>query len=215
MKKEGILNKILKERIISIVRLNSDERIYGVLENLVNGGIRVLEITSNTPNFNVHIAAARQKYPEILVGAGTITTPELAALAIKAGAQFLVTPNTDKGVVDEAKTKDIPVLMGALSPSEIANAILYGADIIKLFPAGHFGVSYFKALKGPFSDTRFLAVGGIGLDNIKDWLDAGIDGLGIGSTLVKAKFDTEVELEDILTKARQFKKIIRTNEHTN
>ncbi|MBO0324129.1 bifunctional 4-hydroxy-2-oxoglutarate aldolase/2-dehydro-3-deoxy-phosphogluconate aldolase [Muricauda sp. CAU 1633] len=204
MKKEKILRRLLDEKIISIVRLKNGEMTSRVINHLIQGGIKVLEVTSNTPNFDVEISKAREKYPDVLIGAGTITTPELASKAIDAGAQFLVTPNTNKLVVEMANKAEIPVAMGALTPTEIANAIDFGADIIKLFPANQFGAPYFKSLKGPFSNINFFAVGGIGIDNMGDWFTAGIDGVGIGSTLVKSEINTEEELDAITISASRF-----------
>ncbi|WP_396600595.1 bifunctional 4-hydroxy-2-oxoglutarate aldolase/2-dehydro-3-deoxy-phosphogluconate aldolase [Algibacter sp. R77976] len=207
MRKEKILNILLEEKIISIVRLKNGDLAPKVIDNLVKGGIKVLEITSNTPNFDIQITAARKKHPDILIGAGTVTTPELAQIAIKAGAQFLVTPNTNRAIVNETIKASIPVVMGAFTPTETANAISYGADIIKLFPAGQMGISYYKSLKAPFSGIKFFAVGGIDLDNTEAWLDAGIDGLGLGSSLVQSEINTTEELNDIIIKAQQFKKL--------
>ena len=134
MKKEKILNRLLEEKVISIVRLKNGEMTTRVIDNLVQAGIKALEITSNTPNFTTEIASAREKHPDVLVGAGTITTGELAQLAIDSGAQFLVTPNTNREIVETATKEQVPVIMGALTPTEIANALSYGADTIKLSP---------------------------------------------------------------------------------
>ncbi|WP_431128656.1 bifunctional 4-hydroxy-2-oxoglutarate aldolase/2-dehydro-3-deoxy-phosphogluconate aldolase [Flagellimonas flava] len=204
MKKEEIVQQLLEEKLISIVRLKNGQYTSKVIDALVQGGIKVLEITSNTPGFEMEIADARKKYPNILIGAGTISNTELALKALKAGAQFLVTPNTNKEVMDKAIKADIPVAMGALTPTEIANAVAYGADIIKLFPSDQLGVSYFKSLKGPFSETKFFAVGGIGMDNLEEWFKAGIDGVGVASTLVKKEASKQEDLIEIVGKAQQF-----------
>ncbi|MER3373403.1 MAG: bifunctional 4-hydroxy-2-oxoglutarate aldolase/2-dehydro-3-deoxy-phosphogluconate aldolase [Allomuricauda sp.] len=210
MKKEKILYRILEEKIISIVRLKGSEMTSSVIDHLIQGGIKVLEVTSNTPNFDAEISKARKKYPDILIGAGTITDQCLALKAIKAGAQFLVTPNTNEAVVDVAKKADIPVVMGAFTPTEIADAIVFGADIIKLFPANHLGTDYYRSLKGPFSNTKFFAVGGIGVDTMNDWFKAGIDGVGIGSTLVPPGVGTEEELNAITICASKFVEHLKT-----
>ncbi|MGX1930900.1 bifunctional 4-hydroxy-2-oxoglutarate aldolase/2-dehydro-3-deoxy-phosphogluconate aldolase [Flagellimonas sp. 2504JD4-2] len=204
MKKQEILHKLLEEKIISIIRLRNGEITSHVIDYLVKGGIKVLEITSNTPNFDIEISKARKKYPNILVGAGTITTRENAQIAIDAGAQFLVTPNTDKAIIEQAQKTDIPVVMGAFTPTEIANAIAFGADIIKLFPANQLGTAYYKSLKGPYDDVKFFAVGGIGLDNMEEWFEAGIDGVGVGSTLVKSEIKTLGEWEAVERNASRF-----------
>lgn len=204
MKKQEILYRLLEEKIVSIIRLKNGEITSQVVDYLVRGGVKVLEITSNTPNFDIEITKARKKYPNVLVGAGTITNRENAQIAIDAGAQFLVTPNTHRAVVEQAQKANIPVVMGAFTPTEIANAIAFGADIIKLFPANQLGPAYYKSLKGPYADIKFFAVGGIGLDNMEEWFDVGIDGVGIGSTLVRSEIGTLKEWEAIELNASRF-----------
>jgi 2-dehydro-3-deoxyphosphogluconate aldolase/(4S)-4-hydroxy-2-oxoglutarate aldolase len=181
-----IANKIRKEKLVAIIRLDKQKDIASVVKCLISGGVGCLEITSNTPGFTEEISKARAQYPDILIGAGTIINKTLAQQAIEAGAQFLVTPNTDKSIVKIAHKHNLPVLMGALTPTDIAKAINYNADFIKIFPAGTFGIKYFKDLQGPFSDTSFIPVGGINIDNISDWFNAGAIGVGIGNDLTRA-----------------------------
>ena len=185
MNRKQILEALLHHKLVAIVRLKQQDQVAEVLENLIAGGVQVLEITSNTPGFAEEIKIARKRYPEILIGAGTITTTDLALTAIKFGAQFLVTPNTNPEIVKLAHLYNIPVLMGATTPTEIALSVEAGADIVKLFPAAPLGLEYFKAIKAPFDDVSFFAVGGIDPENHKDWLDAGVAGIGIGSSIAK------------------------------
>ncbi|MDO6635571.1 bifunctional 4-hydroxy-2-oxoglutarate aldolase/2-dehydro-3-deoxy-phosphogluconate aldolase [Pseudoalteromonas carrageenovora] len=152
---------------------------------LINAGINALEITSNTPGFEQEITKARTAHKNALIGAGTILNTTLAQQAIDAGAQFIVTPNTNKAVVKLAHQHGLPVLMGALTPTDVANAIEYNADIVKVFPAGSMGVGYFKALTGPFSDAQLMPVGGITLDNISQWFEAGACGAAVSSDFCK------------------------------
>jgi 2-dehydro-3-deoxyphosphogluconate aldolase/(4S)-4-hydroxy-2-oxoglutarate aldolase len=180
-----IAQQIISHKLIGIIRLNNSSSVQATLSSLIQGGVKVLEITSNTPEFCLHIELARQQFPAVLVGAGTILRAELATQAIAAGAQFLVTPNVNAQVVEIAHANNIPVLMGAATPTEIGNALAYGADIIKLFPANALSIDYYKALKGPFSDTPMFAVGGISINNVAAWLSSGIQGVGVGSELVQ------------------------------
>jgi len=152
---------------------------------LVNAGINALEITSNTPGFEQEIAKARAAYKNTLIGAGTIINTALAQQAIDAGAQFIVTPNTNQAVVELAHRHGLPVLMGALTPTDVANAIEHNADIIKVFPAGSMGINYFKALTGPFSDVPLMPVGGINLDNLAHWFAAGACAVAVSSDFSK------------------------------
>lgn len=205
MNRSHILNALLLNKLVAIVRLQEQDQIADVLEILVAGGVQALEITSNTPGFGEEIEIARNLYPEILIGAGTITSIDLALTAIKAGGQFLVTPSTNPEIVTLAHRNNIPVLMGATTPTEINVAVEAGADIVKLFPAAPLGLNYFKAIKAPFDQVRFFAVGGIGMDNLKDWLNAGAAGVGIGSSMAKPM----VNIKDRQTNIAQVKEIVK------
>jgi 2-dehydro-3-deoxyphosphogluconate aldolase/(4S)-4-hydroxy-2-oxoglutarate aldolase len=181
----AICSNILEQKIVAIIRLKRQADVAPLLDSLVEAGITVLEITSNTPGFEQEIKSARARHQHILVGAGTITNIELAKKAINAGAQFIVTPNTNKRIVLLAHQHNLPVLMGALTPTDIANAIEYNADIIKVFPAGSMGIGYFKALKGPFDSANLMPVGGINLDNVDQWFNAGACAVAISSDFSK------------------------------
>lgn len=207
IEKQDIIDRILAAKLISIIRLRERASVAWTVDALVAGGIQVLEITTNTPGFAEEIEKARNNHPNVLIGAGTVFTADLAKQAIAGGAQFLVTPNTDKAVSEIGIANGIPVLMGAMSPTEVANALVYGADIIKLFPAGDLGISYFKSLKGPFDSVPFIAVGGVNESTINDWFEAGIDGVGLGSSLVKSSFKTDSDFKRITAKAKKFIKL--------
>ena len=203
MKRNEITALIEREKIVAIIRLRKQDEVKNVLKGLISGGIKVLEITSNTPGFLEEISKGRELYDETLIGAGTVTNTKIAADAIKAGAQFLVTPNTNVEVIKLAHKNNIPVLMGALTPTEVCVAVENGADIVKLFPAGNMGFDYFKAIRGPLSETKFFVVGGIDLENACDWMAAGASGLGIGSVLTKSG-TTAQDIATIKHTARQF-----------
>lgn len=211
MDRKEITGIIQQEKLVAIVRLKESGLAAEVIKNLVAGGIKVLEVTSNTPNYLEEITKARSAFPKVLIGAGTVTNASIAKDAIRAGAQFIVTPNTDQDIVKTAHHYGVPVLMGALTPTEISMAAGYGADIIKLFPAGNLGLDYFKSLMGPYKDILFFPVGGIGLDNVQDWLAAGAAGVGVGSVLVKPINDKE-SLAGIKHTANRFIELINGNE---
>lgn len=185
MTKTSRIERLLAAKLIVVIRRSVRSEVAPVVDALALSGIGVLEITSNTPGWTAEIAAARQRYPEVMVGAGTIINAELAAEAIQAGAEFLVTPNVDEGVVRIAHEHQCPVAMGALTPTEVAQALRYGADIIKLFPACEMGLSYFKALRGPFADQHFFAVGHFPISEVPAWLEAGASGVGLAGRLTE------------------------------
>ncbi len=181
--KNKIINRIESEKIVAIIRVANESEVEALVEKVIGAGINVLEITSNTPGFSQQIKRAKIKFPHILIGAGTITNGRLAKQAINCGAEFLVTPNTNAGIIPLAHEAKIPVMMGAMTPSEIATALEYGADFIKIFPATTLGPEYLKAIRGPFNDAKFFAVGGVNVLNASLWIKAGACGIGIGGSL--------------------------------
>ncbi|WP_111980028.1 bifunctional 4-hydroxy-2-oxoglutarate aldolase/2-dehydro-3-deoxy-phosphogluconate aldolase [Algibacillus agarilyticus] len=206
------VDRIAKSRLVAIIRLNNKEDVAGVIACLVAGGITTLEVTANTPGYCEAIAEARAKYPNVLVGAGTITNTERAQQAIDAGAQFIVTPNTEASVITLAHAHNLPVLMGALTPTDIAKAISLKADFIKIFPAGAFGIKYFKDIQGPFSDVPFMPVGGVNINNIAQWFEAGAIGVGVGNDLTQA-VNTQQEKNDLIQHVKNYlSKIPNTNQ---
>lgn len=183
MKKEEIIEQLLQEKIIAIVRLAEQDQVMDVVRGLVAGGIRALEITSNTPGFCDAITSCRTLYPEVLIGAGTVINRQITVEVLEAGAQFIVTPNCDTEVIKVAHQYHVPVVMGALTPTEVCLAMEHGADIVKLFPAGAMGINYFKAVRGPLNNVPFFVVGGITVENVRDWIEAGALGVGVGNVL--------------------------------
>ncbi|MEH6513117.1 bifunctional 4-hydroxy-2-oxoglutarate aldolase/2-dehydro-3-deoxy-phosphogluconate aldolase [Maribacter arcticus] len=210
MKRAEIVKIIKKEKIVAIVRMKEQLEVPAFINSLIKGGIKALEITSNTPGFSEEIANARNLYSKfgVLIGAGTVTNIEIAKEAIKAGAQFLVTPNTNIEVIKIAHMHDIPVLMGAVTPTEVCVAIENGADIIKLFPAGSLGINYFKSIKAPLDKIDFFVVGGINLSNIKDWMEAGASGVGLGSVLTQTTI-REGDIKPIESTVKKFIQLIQ------
>ncbi|MFX0556189.1 bifunctional 4-hydroxy-2-oxoglutarate aldolase/2-dehydro-3-deoxy-phosphogluconate aldolase [Maribacter sp. CXY002] len=198
MKKQEILNCIRNEKIVAIVRLKEQKEVAPLVKELIESDIKLLEITSNTPGFSAEISKAKILYPNILIGAGTVTNPSIAEEAIAAGAQFLVTPNVNIDVIQIAHKNDIPVLMGAMTPTEICTAVENGADLIKLFPAGNLGVDYFKSIKSVMNNVDFIAVGGINLSNLEEWLAAGVFGVGLGSALTKLDKDKNTNIKKVV-----------------
>ncbi len=203
MNRQEKLAIIAQEKLIAIIRSKSQSNVSIIIEALVSSGIKALEVTSNTVGFYEEIKKARKQYPDVLIGAGTITNLALAKKAVEAGAQFVVTPNTNTEVIRYAHTHGLPVLMGALTPTEICAANEAGADVIKLFPSAiqSFGIPYYKAIRGPLNEITLFAVGGIGLHNIKEWFQAGIQGVGVGGELTT--LDKNNTVDDIKNTARK------------
>jgi 2-dehydro-3-deoxyphosphogluconate aldolase / (4S)-4-hydroxy-2-oxoglutarate aldolase len=170
--------------LLAILRGVPAEHVVGLGEALVAGGVRNLEVTCTDADAAAKIERLRAALPvDVLVGAGTVTSRKRAAAARAAGAAFLVTPHVAPDVNAFARGHDLPVLCGATTPTEIAQALEQGCDFIKLFPAGPLGPDYLRALLGPYPDLEVFAVGGIGPANGAAFLAAGAIGLGVGGAL--------------------------------
>ncbi|WP_370979753.1 bifunctional 4-hydroxy-2-oxoglutarate aldolase/2-dehydro-3-deoxy-phosphogluconate aldolase [Agaribacterium sp. ZY112] len=174
---------IINAGFIAIIRCEQQSEVAAIVDNLAEAGVLYVEITSNTPGWQHEIKQARLRHPELCIGAGTIKNTELVSQAADAGAQFIVTPNTNKAVVDAANKYQLTVLMGAFTPTEVADAIEYGADIVKLFPSEILGIKYFQSLLGPFNDTHIMAVDNMSVERAQQWLEAGASGVAVGNIL--------------------------------
>lgn len=162
-----ILKKIENTGIIPVVKLNSVEQALPLAKALLDGGINAAEVTFRTDAAAPAIKAIRESYPEMLVGAGTVINVELAKKAVDAGAQFIVSPGFNPHVVDFCNERNILVVPGVNSPSQIESALEKGLTILKFFPAeASGGVTMLNALAGPFPQVKFMATGGINAQNM-------------------------------------------------
>jgi 2-dehydro-3-deoxyphosphogluconate aldolase/(4S)-4-hydroxy-2-oxoglutarate aldolase len=188
MNHEQGLKEIERTRVVAIIRGVEEQHIEPVAEALLEGGVTVMEITLNTPGALHMISLLQEKLGDrAYVGAGTVLDLDDAKQAVNAGAAFLVTPNTDEDVIRWAKEQQIPIFPGALTPTEVVKAWKAGATAIKIFPSGSLGISYIKELMGPLSHIPMMAVGGVTEENIKQFLQIGCYGLGIGGSLINLK----------------------------
>lgn len=177
--------------IIGIVRNLSFDVVKEILPIYKQAGLTTLEITLNTPDAEKCIRYAIDHYSEYLnIGAGTVCSIKDLDRALAYGAQFIVTPIVDKKVIKACKKKNIPIFSGAFTATEIYKAWKYGADMVKIFPATALGADYIKDIKGPLNHIQLLPTGGITVDNIKAFYNAGASGFGIGSPLFNTKYIT-------------------------
>jgi len=178
--------KIESEKLIAVIRGDSAEQALDACRALRDGGVVIHEIAMTTPNAIHAIRDAVQEFGEdCVVGVGTVLDVESAAAAVAAGAAFVFAPNTDLEVIHEVHGHGRVIVPGALTPTEIVTGWKAGADMIKVFPAGHFGPKYIRDIHGPLPDVKLTPTGGVSLDNVADWLAAGATALGVGSSLVR------------------------------
>jgi len=181
-----ILNKILEEGVVSIIRMNEATKVPKVVQALQRGGLSAIEITLGTPNA-LKLIEQHAGVEGLLMGVGSVIDAESCRIAILSGAKFIVTPVSKKAVIEMAHRYDVPIFSGAFSPGEILTAYEWGADVIKVFPADTLGMGYFKAVKAPMPQLQIMPTGGVTLENAGDWLKAGACAVGIGSALTDKK----------------------------
>ena len=207
--KDQVLAGILDCGIAAVVRGTSDELIMKAIEAALDGGVNVIEVTFTVPNALEIIERLAAKVSEdVILGAGTVLTAEMAANALDAGAQFIVSPSTSLATIEMAKSRGVPVFPGALTPTEVITAWQAGGDIIKIFPANVVGPTYLKDLHGPFPDIPFMPTGGVDLNTARSWLENGAVCLGVGGALIDKKLMAEGNFAEITNRARKFREII-------
>ncbi|HUB60558.1 MAG TPA: bifunctional 4-hydroxy-2-oxoglutarate aldolase/2-dehydro-3-deoxy-phosphogluconate aldolase [Puia sp.] len=187
------LEQILRYRIVAILRGCAPERVMDIVTTLAEGGVRLLEITLNSPGaLDLIRQIAGTMGDRLLVGAGTVLTPAEAELAIDAGARFILSPSLDMDTIEVTKALGAVSVPGAFTATEILTAWRNGADIVKVFPAS-VGASYLRDLRGPLPQIRLMPTGGVNLNNIREFRAAGAVAYGIGSALVPAGQETTTE----------------------
>lgn len=175
-----------------------------VVETLVRCGVRVIELTLTSPGVLAELPRLRERFEsDCAWGVGTVTSEERAREAIEAGADFLVTPVLVPGVIDVAQQSRVPIVSGALTPSEIHDSYARGADAVKLFPASLVGPQFLRELRGPFPSLAVMPSGGVGIDDIPSWLAAGAMAVSLGGALIGDAFEGDrAGLADRATRAQ-------------
>ena len=210
MTHDAVRSRIVDIGIVPVIRASSAKLARNAADAIHAGGIPVMEITMTVPGAVDAIRElVREAGQDLLVGAGTITDADSARSCIDAGAQFLVSPGFDRGMVEAARAANIVVLPGALTPSEIMAAVAAGADLVKIFPCAQVGgAGYIKALRGPFPKVPFVPTGGVNLNTAADFLRAGATALGVGGELVDKNALEAGKTSVITDNARRFRDII-------
>ena len=206
---QKMIDLVLESRIVAIVR-GLDDGYVPLAQAMYEGGIRAIEVTFNQkdPSQWVKTTNGIRQIKEamgekMLVGAGTVTSVELAELAHEAGAQFIVSPDINEEVIRRTKELGMLSMPGALTPTEVLSAYKAGADFVKVFPAGPLGSSYVKAIRGPLNHIRLLAVGGVSEKNVAEFIKAGCVGAGVGGNLVNKDWIAAGEFDKIREVAAQ------------
>ena len=212
MKHSEVTSRIKEVAIVPIVRTSSAEMAIAAVEAIYEGGIPCVEITMTVEGAVKALEAVADRYgDQIVLGAGTVLDPETLRICMLAGAQFFVTPSLNVYTIEMAKRYSKAIFPGALTPTEILTAWEAGADGVKVFPCSALGgAKYIKAVKAPFPQIELVPTGGVNLDTIQDFLQAGSAAVGVGGELVDAKSCAEKNYTIITERARKFRQAVET-----
>jgi 2-dehydro-3-deoxyphosphogluconate aldolase / (4S)-4-hydroxy-2-oxoglutarate aldolase len=184
MHKQEILARIRSEKVIALIRGDGSSNLTECARALALGGLSCIELTMTTPGAVELCAEVTRALPNILIGLGTVLDAETARMGIAAGAKFIVTPAIRREVIDACKAADVPILGGALTPTEIYTTWELGADVVKIFPAEFFGPAYIKSIKAPFPGIELMPTGGVTPETVGEFLRNGAFATAAGSSLV-------------------------------
>lgn len=214
--KDAVIRNILENKLIVIIRGVEDEKLLPLVKAMYDGGVRLVELTYDNSgkvedeHTAENIAMLKKYFGDIMnIGAGTVTSTSRVELTHKAGGEFIISPDVNGDVIKATVNSDMVSIPGALTPTEIQNAQNCGADFVKLFPVTSMGPEYVKAVKAPLSNVRMLAVGGVNLENIPEYLKCGVCGFGLGSNIIDKKLLAASDYEAITALAEKYVKAVR------
>lgn len=205
-----IIRQIESTGLVAIIRASGSGELVEVVKALREGGCTCIEVTMTTPNCLQVIAEARQTLEDdAVIGVGTVLDAETARAAIVAGAQFVVAPILDLATIEICRRYSVPVMPGAMTPTEIMRAWQAGADLVKVFPTSVLGARFLKDVRAPLPQVKLIPTGGINLDNVGEFIRAGAAAIGVGSALVTAEAIKKRDFAGIKVTAAQWLQRIR------
>ena len=191
--------------VVAVIRLRDPGKLRAVVDAIVAGGVRALEVTMTVPGAVELIRGLAPTLPEgFLLGAGTVIDAETARAVIDAGAQFVISPVFKREVIVACHERGVPVAPGCFTPTEILEAHEAGADIVKLFPATTLGPQYIKDVRAPLPQVKLMPTGGVSPENAGDWIRAGAVAVAAGSSLLDAAAIESGRFDVITANARRF-----------
>jgi 2-dehydro-3-deoxyphosphogluconate aldolase/(4S)-4-hydroxy-2-oxoglutarate aldolase len=211
MTKDKVLSHIRALGLVPVIRATSADEAMRAIDAIKAGGVDVLEVTMTVPGAVRLIEEIAGRFgDDVLLGAGTVLDPETARACILAGARFVVSPALNLDTIALCRRYSVPIIPGALTPTEVVTAWQAGADMVKVFPCGAMGgASYLKALKAPLPQIELIPTGGVSLKTAADFLSAGAAALGVGADLVDLKALKDGRASEITDRAKQYVDIVK------
>ncbi|MEH2194877.1 MAG: bifunctional 4-hydroxy-2-oxoglutarate aldolase/2-dehydro-3-deoxy-phosphogluconate aldolase [Nostoc sp.] len=198
------LSQLQRHRAIAVIRAPKIEVGHQMAMAVASGGMQIVEITWNSDRAGELISQLRSELPACTIGTGTLFNVEQLQEAIASGAQFLFTPHVDSAMIQAAQEENVPIIPGALTPTEIVTAWNQGASCVKVFPVQAVGgADYIKSLQGPLSQIPLIPTGGVTLENAKEFLQAGAIAIGLSGELFPKKLVTEGNWQAIASRAKK------------
>lgn len=184
------------------------DKVESVVQAMEDTNIKNIEVTTNSPNYLNTISKIKNKYPHINIGAGTVTTYDQAVKSIDAGASFILSPiMLSKDIIKLCNDNNVICVPAAMTPSEIYKMFDLGADVVKVFPATTVGPKFFKDVQAPLGKLNLMAVGGVNINNAKQFLDNGCKYLGIGTGMFNKKDIETKNIEKMRESIKDFSKL--------
>jgi 2-dehydro-3-deoxyphosphogluconate aldolase/(4S)-4-hydroxy-2-oxoglutarate aldolase len=211
MEKNKIMQHMHELGLVPVLRASSSQEAMIIADAILAGGVNILEVTMTVPGaIRVIEQLANHHGDKLLLGAGTVLDAETARSCLLAGAQFIVSPALDLGTIELCRRYSVPIMPGALTPTEIVTAWQAGADVVKVFPCSALGgAKYLKALQGPLPQIQLIPTGGVSLSTAEEFLAAGAFALGVGGELVDAKAAREGRTGVITESAQKYIAIVK------
>lgn len=206
---ENIFDKISEYGVVPLVTLDDPNDAVPLARALVEGGIPIAEVTFRTAAGGESIKRMAKEVPEIIVGSGTVHDVDHAKETVDNGGKFVITPGFNREVVDWCVKNNVPVCPGTVVPSDLEEALGFGLKVVKFFPAGAYGgINTLKALAGPYAMLKFVPTGGVGLNNLQDYLDLPNVAAAGGSFVPPAKMVKEKDWDGIAAECRKIMNLV-------
>lgn len=210
MNKDETIARITSGGVIPVIRASSKEDALAVIEAITEGGITTIEITMTVPGAIELITRLASTRDDLLIGAGSVLDPETARECIAAGAGFIVSPATNFDTILYCNETEIVVMPGALTPTEIVNAWVAGADFVKLFPADSMGgAKYLRSVKAPLPEIKLIPTGGVNQSTAAEFIKAGADAIGVGADLVDSVAMGQGRASYVTSAAKKYLEIVK------
>ncbi len=204
MDRTDVISKIKEEKLVAVVRAESSEQGFDIVDAVTKGGIKIIEVTMTVPGAVDIIKELGIKYKgtDVIIGAGTVLDPETARMVILAGAQFVVSPMLSMETMKMCNRYRVAVIPGVMTVKESVEALEMGADILKIFPGNAYSPAIIPSFRGPLPQAQYMPTGGVDVDNVCEWIKSGAVAVGTGSSLTKGA--TTGDYEAVTKKAAEF-----------